>query len=218
MAPAFHCLLLGMAIELSNLFILSGRSDIVVPLLGFAIGLLVAGTLVKLTQTADPQRTSGIYDNRLYLYVNALVLYGFLLLLISLSPFDFEISLASIRNKFLNDSNFIPFMAHFSSRSISSAIDIVREFILYAPLGALLVLTLRSLVRSISTPVQLLLCGVFTGSIAMVLELLQLMVQGRYVDVTDCLLAVGGGIAGAILAPLFSEPIENKIAVKPQSQ
>jgi len=43
--PAFHCLLLGITVEGANLFIQSGRSDIVVPVMGFGAGLVVAGAI-----------------------------------------------------------------------------------------------------------------------------------------------------------------------------
>ena len=121
----------------------------------------------------------------------------------ALSPFEFELSSRAIRDKLFGDVNFIPFLAHFSNRSIESAVDIVREFILYAPLGALLSIWLRSLAFDISFKLILVLTVLTGFCFASWIEILQIAVVGRYPDVTDVLLAAMGSFGGAITAPLF---------------
>ena len=121
----------------------------------------------------------------------------------ALSPYEFELSYWAIRNKLNNGTNLTPFIPHFNNRSIESAVDLVREFILYAPLGALLSLWLRSLTFEISFK-SVLVLTLLTGScFAIWIEVSQVTVVGRYPDITDVLLAAFGSLAGAVIAPLF---------------
>lgn len=205
--PAFHCLMLGLSVELSNLFILSGRTDVFILILGFFTGLVVAIVLLQFNRERKPVALKASGEDQRYFFYSAALLYCLLLLVIALSPFDFELSLNAIKTKLVDDSNFIPFYLHFSTRSIGSAIDIVREVILYAPLGALITFVGQSSNLKQSMKLTLTLSTVLVGIYAGVLELFQLAVIGRYVDVTDCLLAGVGGFGGAVMAPLFG--IEN---------
>jgi len=202
--PALHCLLLGLTIESANLFVRSGRSDIIVPVMGFCAGLAVAWITASLMRQTRQYSGAKQSHELQYLLVSAALIYLLFLLSVSLSPYEFELSLRSIRSKLLNDSNFLPFRLHFSARSIASAIDIVRECILYAPFGALLALWLRNSVFKPGTLVILITAGSAGMGLAVWIEMLQLAVVGRYVDITDVLLATLGGLGGALLAPLFA--------------
>jgi glycopeptide antibiotics resistance protein len=116
----------------------------------------------------------------------------------ALSPFEFELSVKVLKQKFLYESNIIPFKAHFSARSISAAVDIVREIIQYIPLGALIALSMNGRKTFIWA-------GLGGFCLAFFIELLQLSVIGRYVDLTDSLLAAAGAVMGALLLPLFKK-------------
>ena len=137
------------------------------------------------------------------LLVSLGLLYGIFLLATALSPFEFELSLNAIREKLLGESNFVPFLAHFSGRSIYAAIDIIREVVLYAPLGAIIAFTIRVCVSQITQAQLLIIAGLVGGLYALSLELMQLIVVGRYVDITDGLLAALGCVGGVLLLPLF---------------
>ena len=102
-------------------------------------------------------------------------------------------------------------MAHFSTRSIGAAVDIVREVILYAPLGVIVALILQAGNKDVAAHYALFLAAIIAGAVVVILELLQLTVTGRYVDLTDCLLGIAGSVAGARLSPLFRAKISNKI-------
>ncbi|MCP5348767.1 MAG: VanZ family protein [Gammaproteobacteria bacterium] len=199
--PAIHCLLLGLVTEASNLFIRSGRSDILVPVLGFLTGLGVASVMVGFARRAGPDKVGLSAAERHWLLLGAGLLYGLLLLAIALSPFEFELSLRALRYKLLNNSNFLPFRLHFTTSSLESAVDIVREPILYAPLGGLLALWLGGLTRAPSRRTILVLATVAGFGFAGGVEALQLGVVGRYVDITDALLGGIGSLGGAILSP-----------------
>ncbi len=201
--PACHCLLLGLIMEGANLFIRSGRSDILVPVLGFATGLAVAGAILGFASRAGPGGRVLSPPDRPYLLLSAGLLYGMLLLAIALSPYEFELSLRSIRDKLLYDSNLIPFRLHFSVRSTGSAVDLAREFLLGAPVGTILALGLRATRFDPARATLGLLACVSGLAVSGTLELLQSTVTGRYVDITDVLMATLGSLAGANTASLY---------------
>ena len=208
--PALHCLLFGLFIEFSNVFIKSGRTDIAVPFLGFIAGISTSYLCLKFSSASRnlPQQNT-VQANR-YIFLSAACLYSLLLLTVSLSPFEFELTLKAIKQKFLHDSNFIPFKAHFSSRSVSAAVDIVREALQFVPLGALLALSLSTFRQlSVQKNTLLMMVGILGGAYASILEVLQLTVVGRYVDLTDCFLAAAGAVFGAIMLPLFHTQHQN---------
>lgn len=197
LTPAFHCLLFGFAIELSNIFIISGRSDIILPFLGFSIGATVSLTITKLYHVTRESNTRKA--DQAYLLLFTSLLYALFLLSLALTPFDFELTINSIKAKALHQSNFVPFKYHFSARSISSAIDIVKEVIQFMPFGALLtMLQLRLRGKS-----SIMLSAAIGFCLALFIEALQLMVIGRYVDLTDSFLGAIGCIAGSLLLPAF---------------
>jgi glycopeptide antibiotics resistance protein len=203
--PAFHCLLFGLFIEFSNIFIKSGRTDIAVPFLGFFTGLLTSYLCLKFSSASQNLSQENTIQANRYVYLSAAFIYALLLLTVSLSPFEFELSLDVIKQKLLHESNIIPFKAHFSARSISAAIDIVREVIQFAPLGALLALSLGTFRQISDQKIKIIfIVGILGGTYAGILETLQLTVVGRYVDLTDCFLAASGCVFGAIILPIFN--------------
>ncbi|WP_197479373.1 VanZ family protein, partial [Oleiphilus sp. HI0132] len=136
LVPAVHCLFFSLCIEVSEVFIKSGRSDIFMPYMASMIGLSISLLCIKLYQ--EPSAHVNSKDKQKYDVLLSIVLYSLFLFSVALSPFDFELSLKAIKQKLIYDSNVIPFKAHFSARSIGAAVDIVREVLLYLPLGSLL--------------------------------------------------------------------------------
>lgn len=201
--PTLHCLLFSLCIEFAQLFILSGRTDILIPILALIVGLGVSWTIFRLTSvnntktltiaatSSDTQSKSAI--------VTALIFYALFLMIFMLSPYEFELSLSAIKHKVF-ESNFIPLRAHFSGRSISAAIDLIREPLFYAPLGVLLFLLIKD---HYSKWKGMAIAIVVTGATSGMIEIIQLSIVGRFVDITDPMLAVAGAIAGLQLAHLF---------------
>lgn len=206
--PAFHCLLLGISIEISNLFVQSGRSDVIIPILGFLSGFPVAYLVYYFGFQSNQMTTEvSLSADRRYLLMSALLIYCLFVMSVALSPFEFEMSSQAIRNKIANNVNLYPFMLHFSHRSIGSAVDLAREFILYIPFGALLTFWLQNLdLAPLFKPSFKLLSAValFTGFFfASFVEILQLSVVDRCPDITDVLLAALGSFGGSVIVPLF---------------
>jgi len=194
--PALHCLLLGLAVEGGNLFILSGRSNIIVPIVGFLTGILVAAIIYSSARrAADIDFTSGLKD-KVALLISLTLLYGLLVVSFALAPYEFELSLRALVDKLREGTNLLPFYLHFSTRSVGSAIDLVREFLLYVPAGILLTFWVRTVASGISLKLTYFLAVTTALAIAFFVELLQLAVVARYVDITDVLMAGAGGMAG----------------------
>lgn len=201
--PALHCLLFGLSIEFMQLFIKSGRSDIAIPLLALFIGFVVSWTITKLIPINSGLNQAKGHAKTTFqpksATVTALIVYMVFLLIFMLSPYEFELTINAIKHKF-HDSNFIPLRAHFSARSIAAAIDLVREPLLYAPLGVLLFSLIK---EHYSKWKGMIIAIVVTGATSGMIEIIQLSIVGRFVDITDPMLAVGGAIAGLQLAHLF---------------
>lgn len=203
--PALHCLLFATFLEIADIFVKSGRSDILIPILAFGVGLLSAMAANKIIQLSaeevKAETTASLSANTAL--ITSIIIYLFIILIFSLSPYEFELSLDAIRAK-LSDSNFIPLKAHLSHRSLGAAIDLIREPLIYAPWGALLYVLTQRLVEQI--PAIIISIGL-TGATALFIEAVQLAIVDRFVDITDPLLACGGCILGIVFTQLFLKPI-----------
>lgn len=204
-APVFTCVFVALLCELAQLFILSRRTDIVILPVAVAAGVL-AWALVRAwfkVQQVDP-RTGGTIHVRWQELALALLGYALVIGLFAWSPFAFETDVAAVFEKIRHESNLIPFKQHFSTRSLGSAVDIVKETGLFVPfgmLGARLLVELRPTLHRIQV---ILIVGVASGCYAVFTELSQAVVIGRYIDVTDVFLGGFGGLCGAVLVHLFA--------------
>lgn len=203
--PALHCLLFAMFLAMANVFIKSGRTDIALPVLAFFVGLivtLITNRVINLSSAEKQTESVSTLTNNSAL-ITAIIIYLFLILIFSLSPYEFELTLNSIRTK-LYESNFIPLRAHLSHRSLGAAIDLVREPLIYAPWGALLYILIgRFLPKTQSIVVAIGL----TGATALFIETIQLAIVGRFVDITDPLLAGGGCVLGIMFTDYVLKPL-----------
>lgn len=202
-----HCLLFAVFIEISKIFVLGATTDISVVLLAPIVAYVVCLILERNRKT--PASKSSYLDS--FSGVLPLGLYLLFLVVLTFSPYDFEISASAIKRKFL-DSNFIPFKLHFTHRSISGAIDIVREFLVYVPLGVLLFPVMNRILKS-KVLMALVVCIGFSGGFAVTMELAQLAVVGRYVDITDPMLAMAGVVFGIFFRPLILKILKRNAEV-----
>jgi len=81
-------------------------------------------------------------------------------------------------------------------RSLPTAIDIVKEAGIFIPFGILVSYLLVELIPAASRSRIVLLTGLVSLAFAAIVELSQAVSIGRYIDVTDILLAGGGGMCG----------------------
>jgi glycopeptide antibiotics resistance protein len=98
-------------------------------------------------------------------------------------------------------------MAHFSYHDLSTALDLVKETGIFVPLGLLITFLVFSYRPAFSRLKGFVLSGTGCFIFALLIELSQAVCLGRYVDVTDAILAGFGGISGSALFSLFSTNI-----------
>lgn len=200
----FQCLLFGLAIEASNIFLKSGRSDIVVPFLGMFTAWITGWLLARFVYHESIQTRQ-----RRPQYFLLVCLYSLLLFAIALNPYEFELDLGAIKNK-VRETNLIPFKLHFSARNIHTAIDIVREALLFVPIGVLFALLMkdRQWLKGMILTVS------YGAGLALFLEICQIIVKSRYADITDIFLATGGAFLGFLFTARKSiqqEPVDERV-------
>jgi len=203
--PIYTCLWVAVACEAAQVFILSRTTDIaMIPLA--ALAGVVGWALIKVwfdLQKVDTQRERTGEEANWRPLVVALIGYGLVILFLAWSPFQFETDPRAVARKILYESNLIPFKEHFTVRSLPTAIDIVKEAGIFIPFGILVSYLLVELIPAASRSRIVLLTGLVSLAFATLVELSQAVSIGRYIDVTDILLAGGGGMCGAVFLRLF---------------
>jgi len=201
----FTCVLVALLCEIAQVFILSRTTDMAMVPLAMIAGVL-GWALVRVwfnLQNVDVAAGGEETGSNWRPLAVASIGYGLVILFFAWSPFRFELDPVTVANKVLHDSNIIPFKEHFSTRSLGSAIDIVKEVLLFVPLGVLLSFLLHDIKPSIPRLKAALIVGIVCGLFATFTELSQAICVRRYIDITDILLAGSGGLSGAIMLELF---------------
>jgi VanZ family protein len=206
LSPIYICFILVSLTEISQLFILSRTSDIVmfpIALIAGVLGWKAVDTWLKILDTRQYSTEHSAIDRNKVILI-ALAAYCLIVCLLAWAPYQFEIHPRIVFEKMAYESNLVPFKAHFEVRSIGSAIDIVKEIGIYVPMGLLITLLINNRYKNIRRLKLVILAGLFCGAFGVFTELSQAACVGRYVDVTDIFLAGVGGIIGSALFRLFS--------------
>jgi len=191
--------------ELAQVFLLSRTTDIImIPIaiiagiLGWAFARIWFGLQDMEASHRSVERESGWRP-----LVAALIGYALVITFFAWSPFRFELDPITVAKKILYESNLILFKEHFSTRSLGSAIDIVKEVGLFIPFGVLFGYLIFELLPQFSRRKVILLSSLVAMGLATLTELSQAVCIGRYIDITDIFLAGVGGLSGAVLLRLF---------------
>jgi VanZ family protein len=201
--PVLHCLLLAMFAETSKVFILNARSDVLTVLLAALAGMASAYCVLRWSVSFRLDSANDRNAEQRQLIVLGIIAYASFVAVLAWSPYQFEVRIGAIKDKLLGDSNLLPFRLHFGTRSIQAAVDLVREFCLFLPLGGLLGILIR---QCFHHPQRWLLAIVSAGlcfGYGLALELTQLIIVDRTVDITDPLLGALGAASGSLLTPLL---------------
>lgn len=193
------------ALEFAQIFIMSRTADVAAVLLAppaAVLGWLLATGWERLQGVRAAEGRSARRD-RIYGIALASVLYIVVLALMAWAPFDYESDLRVVRDKVREETNLIPFRLHFSTHSLGAVRDIVKESSQLAPLGLMTMLFLQARGRAESPLRASLFAGAVCTLVGVGLESGQAFFAGRYVDITDVLLAGAGGIAGSALWSVF---------------
>ena len=197
-AAARDGLLLSLAVECMQVFVMSRTSDVADVLvggLGAAGGALLSAPFRK--TVASP---TGEAAARLDLAL--LFLSGYLVFLVAyaLAPFRFITDPRAIAHKLRHQSVWIPFSEHIDARSLATWRDLGKEIGLFVPVGALLLVVFRAAGRPAKPALQLALTVLLAGVVGSALELAQAATVNHTTDVTDALCHVAGAVLGLLLA------------------
>lgn len=204
-SPVFACVAVAFCCETAQICILSRRTDIAmlaVAALSGVLGWALIRTWFKI-QGTHVTSDEASYQARWQQLALATLGYAFVIGLFAWSPYDFETDLSVLFEKIRHESNLMPFKEHFSTRSLGSAVDIVKEAGLFLPLGLLFAKLLETVRPSLTRLQTLLVTGTACGAFACFTELSQAIVVGRYIDITDVFLGAFGGLCGAVVLQLF---------------
>ncbi len=201
LVPISACLILAGLSEAAQLFIMFRTSDILMFPLAVIAGILgwrISLIWMNISAGSGGRQESAAFD-RTRASLLALGAYALIVCLLAWAPYNFEINLQEILHKIRHESNLIPFKLHFEARSIGSAVDIVKEAGIYIPLGLLLTLFLGLRFGALKRTALLFIIALGCLAFGAVVELSQAACVGRYIDVTDMLLAGAGGLMGSVL-------------------
>jgi len=204
-SAVFSCVWVVVACEVAQMFVLSRTTDIVMIPIAIVAGIAGWGLVKVWFSVQEPAAQAGREESRSNWRPLAVALVGYALVIafFAWSPFNFETDPKSVALKMIYDSNVVPFREHFATRSLASAVDIVKETGLFVPFGLLLSLLIIEIRPNLPRTRVLLLAGVISAGFATITELSQAVCIGRYIDATDILLGGFGGLCGAVLLQLF---------------
>lgn len=212
--------ILGTALEVAQIFILSRTVDVACVLLapaGAALGWVLArgwwriqGMHLSAEHEAQRSRRARIYG----IALAALIYFG-LLMALAWAPFAFETDLRAVAAKLRDETNWVPFREHFEAHSLAATRDIIEETVQLAPLGLLLMLLFRQLPLRAHRLTLMAAAAIFCAGVGAFLELGQAFFIGRFIDVTDVLLAGVGGLLGSALVRVLAG---RRLATAPVSE
>jgi glycopeptide antibiotics resistance protein len=212
---------LGTVLELMQIFVMSRTVDVACVLLApvaAALGWVLAWGWERLQGLHNVQDLGhdpghGGHE-RLYGLGLAAMVYLGILMALAWAPFDVEPDLRVVAQKVREESNVVPFRLHFELHSLHAIRDIIEETVQFAPLGLLVVLFCRQLGARVARfarmarmslramiPVAAAVCAL----VGLFLELGQAFFRGRFIDITDVLLAGLGGLLGSALVRVLAQ-------------
>lgn len=216
---------LATAVEAAQVFILSRTVDIAYVLLapaGAALGWGLAWGWQRI-QGAQEAGRPGHTRERAYALGLGMLVYVVFLGSLALAPYELETDISAVIRKLREETNWVPFRVHFDLHSMVAARDLIKETSQFVPLGLLLGLlarerrrrpfpgaeeeragTLGGASRGRWRSVEVILAGGACALLGLGFEVGQAFCVGRFVDLTDVLLAGIGGLAGAALVRVLT--------------
>jgi glycopeptide antibiotics resistance protein len=209
-AIALSSLYVGL-LEVSQVFIMSRvaeTTDVISGCLGAMLGVLAAVQLVPLPGT-NPQASGR--------YIQALIGVGVVLAYVAYnwSPFDFVLSGEFARRR-LEALNWVPFYSYYQNPEFKAAMDLVSKMCIAAPLGIAAAIGLSR--GGPFLRLQWFLCGIGAVVLFTVVEIGQLLLPGRYPDITDILISALTFGAAAWAWPSSGDRQEVRIRVRPVAE
>lgn len=203
---------LGTALELAQIFVVSRTVDVACVLLApvaAAMGWALAWGWERIQGSHNIHGAVQEHGRRERLYLLGLTALIYLGLLIALAwaPFDVEPDLRLVAQKLRDESNLVPFRVHFEMHSLPATRDIIEETVQFVPLGLLVVLFCRQLgarMAGLDRRAMMAVAAAVCAAVGLFLELGQSFFRGRFLDLTDVILAGLGGLLGSALVRVLA--------------
>jgi len=189
---------LSLTVEAFQTYIVSRTSsvsDIAANTLGGTLGAFLAGIFFLLFY--QPSRKFGarlVFECPLLIVT---IIYGVILFLGSLFPFDISIQPSDI-GAALRHSEWFPFSSH--SMASASLYNLGSELLLYSGFSSLCYLSLRLYKRVL--PIPSFFAISFTAILGIAIEFSQLFIASRSSKLSDVIVALLGGIFGSLVASI----------------
>ncbi len=192
---------LASVVEAGQLLVFSRVTD-VTDLLAAAVG---GGAVAALWAARSPARAPGsargwraptLWWLGFFLWAGALVM-------IFWYPFDFVLD-ARTASKRLWSFTRVPFLTYYYGSEFNALTQLLRKTLFFAPLGICTAGALARLREGGLSRLAGLIAGILVGSVALGIELGQVLLPGKVADLTDLGLATIGGLAGYLGASYVS--------------
>ena len=190
------CLFLSLCTEIVQFFVLTQVTDIYNIIISILSSLVSWIVLTIWRKNHSGSIVSNVDDDKHRIVKLYITIYFIFLCLVTWAPYRFETRLAGILEKIKYESNWIPFKNHVMHHTIGNAVDILKETGLFIPFGILLYLWIEP--KQANTRFRIVTVTTISFFISFFLELSQGACFGRYLDVTDVILATFGSTCGAI--------------------
>ncbi len=191
-------------LEFLQLFVytrISNVTQIITAGLGAALGLLLANFFYKSERTVS-NSSQGSSVLRVMAWAAATLFWSGVIVTVFWYPFDFHYSRESVV-RHLPDMLKVPFVDYYYGTEYRAITEVMHKMMFFFPLGVLLAFGVSQirhfLWRSIASWCAVLTVAVFAFGI----ELGQLLLPGKYADITDCVLEFMGGWSGYVVAAVM---------------
>lgn len=203
-------------LEVLQLFVysrVSDTTDVIMALLGAAIGVQIGGKLgkpVMVTMVSQPG------SQRLWLGLGAALLWTAVLVVVFWYPFAFRLEGEFVRQNLAGFFK-VPFYTYYYGTEYRAATEALRKIGFFIPLGVLLAYAGLALRDSVLKTVFAVMALGLLLLIPFGIELGQVLLPGKVADSTDWLLAVFGGMGGYFGFGFIQQRLADTALVRPVS-
>jgi glycopeptide antibiotics resistance protein len=201
--------LVVLGIEAAQLIVYSrpvATGDVITGMLGVLVGACLMRRWGGRDQDARPQAASDRAAWRAWLWLGLAGVYSLLLAVVLCSPFELIDDPSEIRAR-AEGFFAVPFAEAYRGSQVNVIGGVLRKVLFFAPLGALLSLTVLS--PSIPSRVRRTLLAVLLGiaaGVGVLVELAQVYVSPHRPDVTDVILYTAGAALGMLVTVRMAGP------------
>ncbi len=198
LTPLFAVILIATLLEFLQLFVysrVSDTTDIITAAIGAGMGTWLSGHWAgQAQQTMQGDTTS---RSQAWLWLSFALLWIGLLAAIFWYPFDFQTGHAFITER-LQSLNRVPFETYYYGTEYRAVTEVLHKVGFFIPLGLLLALGVIQIRHYFWRQIAGWGALIAIGLVAFGIELGQLLLPGKFADITDWALEFLGGLAGYV--------------------